>query len=154
MDIEWTAVGAVLAGGALFIGFPIGIVIGYAWRDRISRMRRIRYLAEQERRRTELDGATTAFARPDGLLGNKQVREIATARSSLSARVIVGENDVSKANVSRAQKKPAGANDPTSKRTGNDSKRRNLPTKSKRKVMTGDVLKEPAPNGASMEQQP
>lgn len=148
MDIEWTAVGAVLLAGALLVGFPIGIAVGYAWRDHISRMRRIRFIAEQERRRTELDGATTAFARPDVL----PVREIATARSSLSTRV--RETGVSKVTISQARKKAAGPNDPTAKRTDKGSKRRNVPTKSKLKVMTGDVLQEPVSNGTSMEQQP
>jgi hypothetical protein len=146
MDIEWTAVGAVLVAGALLVGFPVGIAVGYAWRDRISRARRIRFLAEQERRRTELDGVTTAFARPNGLRG-KPVSEIATARSSLSERV--SQTDVSKATISRVRKKPAGPNDPIAKRTEKDSKRRNISTALK--VMTGDVLQEPAPNGTSME---
>jgi hypothetical protein len=147
MDIEWTAVGVVLVAGALLVGFPIGIAVGYVWRDHISRMRRIRFIAEQERRRTELDGATTV-ARPDV----RPVREIATARSSLSARV--RETGVSKVTISQARKKPVVPNDPTAKRTDKGSKRRNVPTKSKLKVMTGDVLQEPVSNGTSMEQQP
>lgn len=151
MDIEWTAVGAVLAAGALLVGFPIGIAVGYAWRDRISRARRIRFLAEQERTRTELGGATTVFARPDGLRGKPAI-EIATARSSFSARA--RKTDVSKATMSRAQKKSTEPNDPTAKRTEKDSKRRNVSTKSKLKVMTANVVQEPAPNGTSMERQP
>jgi hypothetical protein len=35
-----TLVGIILA-------FPLGIWVGYAWRDRISRRRRARYLAER-----------------------------------------------------------------------------------------------------------
>jgi hypothetical protein len=32
---------------AVFIfGFPLGVLVGYLWRDRISRARRARYLAE------------------------------------------------------------------------------------------------------------
>jgi hypothetical protein len=31
-------------------GFPIGVLVGYMWRDRISRARYARYLAEREAR--------------------------------------------------------------------------------------------------------
>jgi hypothetical protein len=51
MFLEWVAVGAILAAGAVLIGFPFGVAVGYAWRDAISRARRIRYLTERERRR-------------------------------------------------------------------------------------------------------
>ena len=34
---------------AILIGFPFGFLVGYLWRDRISRARRARYRAEQER---------------------------------------------------------------------------------------------------------
>jgi len=37
---------------AIFIGFPFGVLVGYLWRDRISRARRAKFRAEQERRRT------------------------------------------------------------------------------------------------------
>jgi hypothetical protein len=33
------------------IGFPFGVLVGYLWRDRISRARRARHRAEQEMRR-------------------------------------------------------------------------------------------------------
>jgi len=33
------------------IGFPFGFLVGYLWRDRISRARRARFRAEQERYR-------------------------------------------------------------------------------------------------------
>jgi len=36
---------------AILIGFPFGFLAGYLWRDRISRARRARFLAEQESRR-------------------------------------------------------------------------------------------------------
>jgi hypothetical protein len=65
MGVEWIAVGAVLAAGALFVGFPSGVAVGYVWRDRISQARRIRYLSEQERRRAEVDRTATALTRPD-----------------------------------------------------------------------------------------
>jgi hypothetical protein len=55
---EWAVVGVILAAGALFIGFPFGIAVGYKWRDRISRARRARVALE--RRRAELDDAAPA----------------------------------------------------------------------------------------------
>jgi len=33
----------------LIFGFPLGVLVGYVWRDRISRARRARYLAELNR---------------------------------------------------------------------------------------------------------
>jgi hypothetical protein len=49
MGLEWIGFGAVLAAGAVFFGFPFGVLVGYMWRDRISRARRARarYLAER-----------------------------------------------------------------------------------------------------------
>jgi hypothetical protein len=132
MGIEWVAIGAVLAAGALFVGFAFGVAVGYAWRDRISRARR--HLVEQERRRAEL---ATALARPetrpagrsDALRVGKPAEEVAAASPGLSARIIAD-----------------------AKRTGKDGKRRKMPTKSKLKVGTGDVLREPGPDRTSAEQ--
>jgi hypothetical protein len=67
MDIEWVAVGVVMAAGAFLIGLPAGIAIGYAWRDRISRARRIRYWTEQERRRAKPDGGAAVLVRGDDI---------------------------------------------------------------------------------------
>ena len=36
---------------AILIGFPFGVLVGYLWRDRISRVRRANFQAEQEKRR-------------------------------------------------------------------------------------------------------
>jgi hypothetical protein len=54
MEVEWI--------GALFAGFPIGVFVGYAWRDSISKKRRL--LVAEERRRAEIDAALRAFASP------------------------------------------------------------------------------------------
>jgi hypothetical protein len=159
MGIEWVAVGAVLAAGALFVGFPFGIAVGYVWRDRISRARRIRHLVEQERRRAEPDGSATALARPDtrpagrsdGLRIGKA--EVAAASPGLSARVVAGETGIPDATMSRAQKKATGSNDAVAQRTGKDGKHRKMPTKSKLEVVTRDVLQEPGPDRRSTEQQ-
>jgi hypothetical protein len=37
--------------GTILFGLPIGFLIGYVWRDRLSRARRARYLIEHERRK-------------------------------------------------------------------------------------------------------
>ena len=42
MDVEWAAVFAVLKTGAVLIGFPLGVAVGYAWRAHISHVRRVR----------------------------------------------------------------------------------------------------------------
>ena len=59
MGNEWFAIGVVMAAGAVLIGLPAGIAIGYAWRSAISRARRIRYWNEQEHRRAKPDGVGT-----------------------------------------------------------------------------------------------
>src|SRR6516164_315352 len=38
-----------LVDAVLIFGFPLGVLVGYMWRDRISRARRARYLAERNR---------------------------------------------------------------------------------------------------------
>lgn len=38
-----------LIDAVLIFGFPIGVLVGYMWRDRISRARRDRYLEELNR---------------------------------------------------------------------------------------------------------
>jgi hypothetical protein len=55
MSVAWVmsvAVGALLAAAALFFCFSFGVIVGYAWRDRISRRRRL--LAEKEQKLEEL----------------------------------------------------------------------------------------------------
>ena len=54
-----------LVDAVLIFGFPLGVLVGYMWRDRISRARRARYLAEQERQHTILDRVAAAVARDD-----------------------------------------------------------------------------------------
>jgi hypothetical protein len=36
-----------LVDAVLIFGFPLGVLVGYMWRDRVSRARRARYLAER-----------------------------------------------------------------------------------------------------------
>jgi uncharacterized protein (DUF2062 family) len=62
---EWIAVGVVMTVGAVLIGFPVGVAVGYAWRNAISRSRRIRYQVERERQRAKPDGAAAALVRDD-----------------------------------------------------------------------------------------
>jgi len=135
MGIEWVVFGVVLAAGAVFVGFPSGVAVGYVWRDRISRERR--RLAERERRRAELIDSAAAHARmvagrADGL---GKPEEVAAASSSIQG---IG---IPQATVSRSRKKVNGSKDPVAKRKGKDSKRK-TPTKSKLKV-SGDLTQEP-----------
>jgi hypothetical protein len=44
----------------IVLALPIGILIGYMWRGRISRLRRAEYLAERERERRAVLGARKA----------------------------------------------------------------------------------------------
>jgi len=37
--------------GVLILGFPLGVLVGYRWRDRISHKRRARYLVERGKAR-------------------------------------------------------------------------------------------------------
>jgi adenine/guanine phosphoribosyltransferase-like PRPP-binding protein len=62
---DWAVIGVILAIGAVSFGFPAGAAVGYAWRAHISRVRRVRYLTERERRRATLDGVGAALARND-----------------------------------------------------------------------------------------
>ena len=119
MGIEVIAFGAILAAGALFFGFPLGVAVGYAWRDRISRARR--HLVRQERRRAELNGA---------------------AIPSLSARVAAEETGIPHATARRTRKKATESKDSVANGIGKDRKRK--PTKSKLKAVTSDVLQEPS----------
>ena len=44
---------------AALIGFLFGVLVGYLWRDRISRARRAKYRVEEEKRRAiEMDWAS------------------------------------------------------------------------------------------------
>jgi hypothetical protein len=59
---EWIAVGIIVAVGAVLLGLPVGVVVGYTRRDTISRSRRIRHQVERERRRAR-GGAAAALVR-------------------------------------------------------------------------------------------
>lgn len=59
----------------LILGFPFGVFVGYMWRDRISRSRRARYLAERngaarDAWQAQLRSGTTL---PSARDGNRQV---------------------------------------------------------------------------------
>ena len=135
MGIEWVVFGGVLAVGAVFVGFPSGVAVGYVWRDRISRARR--RLAEQERRRAELIDSAAAQARMVAGRSDEVGKPEAVVAASPSKR----STGIPRATVSRARKKVNGSKDPVANRKGRDSKRAK-PTKSKLKV-TGDVTQEP-----------
>jgi hypothetical protein len=90
--VVWIALGAILAAGALFISFSFGVVFGYAWRDRISRRRRLQ--AEQEQKLEELAHA----------LGRALSEEAVIAYSNASDGAIAEAIGVSERTVNRARK--------------------------------------------------
>lgn len=158
MGVEWIAVGGVLAAGALFVGFPFGVAVGYTWRDSISRSRRLR--VKQELRRAELDSAAAAFAPPDIRLAGRSSKlragkpvEDVTAASDLSALPIAKATSIPRATATQALKRATGSNKPIAMRNGRDRKRRKMPEKATLKVVTTDVLQEPGPGRTSREQQ-
>jgi len=146
--IEWAAVSVLLAAGALFFGFPFGVAVGYAWRDRISRARRA--LVVQQRRRAELDGAVPALALPDVeparlvdvLHAGKPAGEPKAASPGPSALVSANETGIPQGTMSRARKKANGSNDRPAERSGQDGKHRKVSTKSRLKIVIGNVLQD------------
>ena len=158
MGVEWIAIGGVLAAGALFVGFPFGVAVGYTWRDSISRSRRLR--VKQELRRAELESAAAAFAPPDiklaGRLGKLHAgkpAENVAAPSDLPALAVAEETSIRRATASQALKRATGSNKPIAMPNGRDRKRRKMPEKSTLKVVTTDVLQEPGPGRTNREQQ-
>jgi hypothetical protein len=148
MGTEWVAVGILVVAGAFFIGFPFGVAVGYWWRSRISRMRRRRYLVEQERLRAGLDTKVGPLAGPDIA---PAIREVAAASLSFSMPATAAEMGTAQATPGRARKKATGLSDPIAKRTGDDGKRRKkMPAKSK--VVADDLLNQPGPDSTSTEQ--
>jgi hypothetical protein len=64
--IEWIALGVVIAGAF----FVLGITVGYRWRDRISRARRMVHLVERDRRHAELYGVEAVLAARKRAIGS------------------------------------------------------------------------------------
>ena len=135
MDIEWIAVGIVMAGGAVFVGFPVGVGVGYAWRARISRMRRLQAAEEQRRAKIDRELARLNATRAEHPDGNPP-EEAVSADSSGSA--IAEAIDVGKDKVRRARRKVIPSGTEVAKRTA-----RKAPRKVKLKVITSDVVQEP-----------
>jgi hypothetical protein len=50
----------ILAVAVFLVGTSFGFLMGYMWRDRISRERRARYLARRRRHEADRKGATLA----------------------------------------------------------------------------------------------
>jgi hypothetical protein len=74
MCVERVVVGIVLATG-LFFGLPAGVAVSCEWRDRISRLRRLRYLGK----------LSCSISQPNGLspLQQRVKDEAATHEESL-----------------------------------------------------------------------
>ena len=142
MDIEWIAVGIVMAGGAVFVGFPAGVGVGYAWRARISRRRRLQAAEEQRRSKIDRELAQLNAMRaehPDGNLPEEAVSADANSSGSAIAEAI----DDGKGKVRRARRKVIPSGTEVAKRTARDGTARKAPRKVKLKVITGDVVQEP-----------
>ena len=135
LDWVWVAVGAASSAGALFVCFCFGVVVGYAWRDRISHKRRLR--VEQERKLEELDGALAlalSEAMPTGHSNGNPANE------ALAGSFIDEAIGVSQPTVSRARRHSTGTDVSVDKRTGHDGSVRRHPKKPGLKVVTGDIL--------------
>jgi hypothetical protein len=128
--VEWVVVGAVMAAGALFCCFSFGVVVGYAWRDRISLMRRCR--VDQELKFAELDRAL-AVALDEAVAANSN-------KSDRSFAKVIGLRDksVTKGRNSIAANLPLAS-------AGSRAKRNQL--------REGDVLHGPGHDRISTEQQ-
>lgn len=141
---QTTRTGAI----ALFVGFPVGVGVGYAWRDRISRKRRLQ--AAEDWRRAEIDRelARLDIMRAERSDGNP-VDEAVAASANTSDRAIAAAIEVGKDPVLRARRKATPSGEEVEKRTACDRKARKAPSKVKLKVVRGDVIQEPAPGGAA-----
>jgi hypothetical protein len=142
MDIEWIAVGIVLACGAVFAGFPVGVGVGYAWRARISRMRRLQAAEEQRRAKIDHELAQLNAMRAEHRDGNPP-EEAVSADANSSDSAIAEAIDVGKDKVRRARRKVIPSGTEVAKRTARDGTARKAPRKVKLKVITGDVAQEP-----------
>jgi hypothetical protein len=150
MGSEWVAVGIVVAVGAFFVGFPIGVGVGYAWRDRISRMRRLKFA--QEHRRAEIDRELALLdnmraERSDERRVGKPAEEVAAASPGLSTQVRAEATSIPHPTISPAVRKATGSNEPVPMRS-DEGKRRKMPKKSKLRAVPSDV-QEPGPDRIS-----
>jgi hypothetical protein len=142
MGIEWIAVGIVIAGGAVFVGFPVGVGVGYAWRARKSRMRRLQAAEEQRRAKIDRELAQLQAMRAGHPDGNPP-EEAVSADANSSDGAIAEAIDVGKDKVRRARRKAIRSGTGVAKRTARNGAARKAPRKVKLKVITGDVVQEP-----------
>jgi len=97
----------------LIFGFPLGVLVGYMWRDRISRARRARYLAPRRylaERDTQRAGYTNPSIAPD--LGVDH-HTVAVLRAKLEDggeiphhAEVTGKDGISQPRKKRAARKP------------------------------------------------
>ena len=133
--VEWLVVGAVVAAAALFCCFSFGVVVGYAWRDRISLKRRRR--VDQELKFAELDRAL-AVALDEAVTANSNKSDRSFAKA-----IGLSVKSVTKARKSAAKKSAVGERDRV------DGKAKKI----KLRVVTGDVLEGPGHERISTEHQ-
>jgi len=96
--------------GVLIFGFPLGFLVGYLWRDRISCARRARYLAEKNR--LEAQRARDAVRAPTPDLGvDHQTVDVVRAKPEDGGEIrhhaeVSGIDGISQPRKKRATRKP------------------------------------------------
>jgi hypothetical protein len=92
----------------LIFGFPLGVLVGYMWRDRISRARRARYLAERNRGDTQRAGyANRSIASDLGV--DHQTADVVRAKLEDGREIPHHAEVIGKDGVSQPRKKRAKA---------------------------------------------
>src|SRR5262249_19204109 len=93
----------------LIFGFPLGVLVGYIWRDRISRTRRTQYLEERNRGAQRARYADCAIA-PDLGVDHQSVVVVRAKREG-GAEIphpveATGKDGISQPRKKRAARKP------------------------------------------------
>jgi hypothetical protein len=98
-----------IVDAVLIFGFPLGVLVGYMWRDLISRARRARfYLAERERRDAQRAGSADRAIAPD--LGvDHQTGGVVRARPEDGGEIPHHAEVTGKDRISQPRKKRAKA---------------------------------------------
>jgi hypothetical protein len=92
----------------LIFGFPLGVLVGYMWRDRISRARRARYLGERNSGDNRRASCADRAIAPD--LGvDHQTVDVVRAKPEDGAEIPHHAEVTAKDGISRPRKKRAKA---------------------------------------------
>jgi len=91
----------------LIFGFPLGVLVGYMWRDRISRARRTRYLAERNRGAQRAHYADCAIASDVGV--DHEIVDVVRAKLEGGVEIPHHAGVTGKDGISQPRKKRAKA---------------------------------------------